>query len=329
MQGKRRRHVARSASAVLLAGLIAGTAAPVEAAQAADLRVEFRHGLLTVAARDAPVGAVLEAVGNAAGFEIRPVVETSATFTGDFASLPLADGLGRLLRTWSFALHYDDAGNPDLLVLLPPGRYGAEAPRAAAAPAAPAEAAQASPAQEERWIERRLASPDLGTRIVAVRRLDRLPAERATSLGLRILGAEPEPIVRAELAEALGRVEGDRVVAALEQLLDDRNASVQSAAVQALGNVGSDAAVDGLGKALLHGHEPALRQAALEALASHPGDTARDYLRRAAAVKGDPVAEAARRSLDGEAELGAVEDLDGAVPCLHAAGRPAGYCRER
>ena len=260
MHGSRGR--ARPAAALALAAMLAG-AVPARAEEQDPpprLRVEYHDQLLSVAADDAPLGAVLSAVGEAAAFEV-PVIDSSETFTGTFFALPLLDALDRLLARRPYMLRYDEAGDPEQLVLPLSGPSGA-APAAAATTRADAE--QTSPAQEEIWIAQRLTSPDRGTRIVAVRRLQRLPPDRAAALGLRVLQAESDPVVRGQLAAALGQVEDDGGVNVLTELLDDQDPAVRIAAARALGRVGGDAAAHGLGRSLLHGTDPALRRVALE-----------------------------------------------------------------
>ncbi|MBA3326026.1 MAG: HEAT repeat domain-containing protein [Rhodobacteraceae bacterium] len=325
MHGPRGR--AGLAAAIALATLLAG-AVPARAeeqdAPPSRLWVAFEGQLLTVTADDAPLGAVLRAVGEAAALEV-PVIDSSETFTGAFSDLPLLDALDWLLVRRPYMLSYDEAGDPERIVLLW-GDASAATPAAPATTGAAAE--QASPAQEETWIARRLTSPDRGARIVAVRRLQRLPPDRAAALGLRVLQAEPDPVVRGQLAAALGRVEGDEGVNVLTELLDDEDPSVRIAGARALGGVARDAAAHGLGRTLLHSADPALRQAALESLASHPQESARDYLRRVAARSGDPLADAARWALSGEFSPPAAETVDPASPCLHAAALRKG-CLEK
>lgn len=315
MHGARAR--AGPAAAIVLAALLARTAPATAEAQdppPPPPRAYFEDRLLTVAAEDAPLGAVLGAVGEAAAIDV-PVIDTGETFTGALYALPLLDALDRLLGRRSYRLSYDPAGEPERLELIVWSAADAAAPEAPAPTRTAAE--RASPAQEEAWIAQRLTSPKRGDRIVAVRRLQRLPPDRAAALGMRFLQAEPDPVVRGQLAAALGRVEGEGGVDVLTRLLDDEDASVRIAGARALGRVAQDAAARGLGRTLLQGADPALRQAALDSLASHPQAAARDFLRTVAARNGDPLADAARQALSGERPV--AESLDAPPPCLHAA----------
>jgi hypothetical protein len=324
MHGSRGR--AGRATAVALAVLLAGSvpARSEEDTFAPRLRVEFDGRLLTVAANDAPLDAVLRAVGEATALEV-PRIDSSETFTGAFAGLPLDRALEWLLGDRSYLLGYDEAGEPERLVVWS-DQPGAAAPEVRAVPEPAVE--RALPLQDETWIARRLTSPDRGTRIVAVRRLQRLPPERAAALGLKVLQAERDPVVRGQLAAALGRVEGDQVVNVLTTLLDDQDPSVRIAAARALGGLTDQAAPQALGRILVSGTDPALRQAALEALAARPDEAARDYLRRVAARSGDPMADAARQVLSGELAPPAAETVDPAVPCVHPAGLQKGCLKK-
>ncbi len=274
------------------------------------LRVESDGRLLTVTADDAPLDAILRAVGEATDLEV-PVFGPTDTYSGAFDGVALPEALDRLLGERSYILHYDEFGEAKRLVVLAGNRGGAPA----AIPAAHDSAAdQTSPAQEESWIAQRLTSPDRGARIVAVRRLSRLPPDRAAALGLRVAYAERDAVVRGQLAATLGRVEGDAGVDVLTKLLGDNDPAVRIAAANALGGVAGAAAADALGRTLVHGTDAALRQAALDALTSHAHETGREHVRRVAARSGDPLADAARRALSGEPASVAPESIDEARP---------------
>ena len=161
MRGSRGR--AGLAVAVALAALLAGPVpARGEDSFAPRLRVEFDGRLLTVAANDAPLDAVLRAVGEATDLEV-PRIDSSEPFTGTFSDLPLDRALEWLLGGRSYLLGYDEAGEPERLVVWSdqPGAAAPE-PRAVAEPAVE----RPSPLEEESWIAQRLTSPDRGTRIV-------------------------------------------------------------------------------------------------------------------------------------------------------------------
>ncbi len=136
-------------------------------------------------------------------------------------------------------------------------------------------------------------------------------------------------MVRAQLAAALGRLEGDGTSLVLTGLLGDPDPSVRIAGARALGRIAGEAAAQALGRTLLHGAEPALRQAALESLASRPQDSAQDYLRFVAARSGDPLADAARHALSAGPAPSAVKIMDPSSPCLPTAGRPEKACFQR
>jgi hypothetical protein len=269
-------------------------------------RVEFRDGRLTIAAEDEPVDAVLQAVGEAAGLEVPSLASDDETFSGRLTAVPLADVLRRLLGRRSFVLLYDADGAAERLVLL----GSPEAPPRTAAvvetedEAAIAEEDQAfvealTPAEEESFIAERLTAREIGVRVVAVRRLDRLPPERAAVLARQVVASEPEPVVRAEIAEALARLDGEDTVDILEQLLQDPERSVAIAAVRALGAQGGPDAIALLGTILVGGSDQALRQAALEELAASPWAEIEDPLRSVADRPDDPMAESARQVLAG------------------------------
>lgn len=83
-----------------------------------------------------------------------------------------------------------------------------------------------------------------------------------------MLEESPSYRVRAQAALSLGRIAEAETVPALVGALDDRHAAVRAAAAQALGRIGSPAAIDGLARLAGDGDEdPAVRAQARLALA--------------------------------------------------------------
>jgi hypothetical protein len=267
--------------------------------------VEVREGRVTIAAEDEPIDAVLQAVGAAAGLAVPSLAGAGETFSGRQTAVPLADFLRRLLGRRSYILLYDEAGRAERLVLLGVPDPAPDAPAVAVTETAPTEAEEMAfvepltPAEEERFVAERLTAREIGVRVVAIRRLDRLPAERAAVLARQVATSEPEPVIRAELADALARIDGKGTVAILQQLLRDPERSVAVAAVRALGAQGGPDAIALLGETLVQGTDQTLRQAALEELAAAPWADVDAPLRSVAERPDDPLAESAREVLTG------------------------------
>lgn len=251
---------------MLLVAVALGFAGAGEAAP----RAVFREGRLSLSAEAEPLDVVLGAVGAAAGVEVPAMAAGGETYSGRFSNLALADGLRRVLGGRSFLLTYGADGQPERLVVLGESAAPVVAPIATpvGAPVGTPGAAFVRPlsAEEgERFVAQRLVSRDLGARVVGVRRLGWLPAERVVVLAGQVVASERTPVVRAELATTLGAVPGGGSVGLLRQLLDDA--------------------------------DPMVRAAALAALARQVGPEAEGKLRQVAARTGDPLAPTAARLL--------------------------------
>lgn len=158
--------------------------------------------------------------------------------TQSFRLVPLGDGIRRLTRCHSLSLVYTlgrGLGAPTLVAVhVYPGswiRTGARAARLRA----------------------------LGTR---------LARHSASALGAltRMLGQDPDPVLRAQAAVALGRLGGPRAAAALSTALCDSAPSVRCHAVTALRSVQGEAAAHALRDVLQRDTDPRIRRAATRAL---------------------------------------------------------------
>lgn len=73
---------------------------------AAPIKAEVEQGRLTLSAHDAPLAAVLQAIGEKAGIEIEIRGDLDARVTESLTNIPLDEGIRQLLRTHSFAIKY-------------------------------------------------------------------------------------------------------------------------------------------------------------------------------------------------------------------------------
>jgi HEAT repeat protein len=97
----------------------------------------------------------------------------------------------------------------------------------------------------------------------------------------QIRSADEHPTVREQAVKALSELEGEPVVAALQNGLGDEEPWIRSEVVGALGNIGGEQAVISLGQVLFGEPEPEIRSLAIDYLATQPGEAARHFLEAA------------------------------------------------
>ncbi len=102
-------------------------------------------------------------------------------------------------------------------------------------------------------------------RIAALEALAHLQPDDATDILLERLAAEPDPLVRPQILEMLGRLGDRRAMASIITALDDDERYVQRAALEALASLGDRSATAAV-RPFLFAHGGALWQEALAAL---------------------------------------------------------------
>ena len=267
------------------------------------MTIDYENDLLSLDARDVPLGRVLQAIGRAAGLETPQTLDTVTRFTGRFAGLSLSEGLARILgQQASFIMKYDGGGRPQRLVILAMPNAGATADNAPAnkeiAFEWPADEAEAD--DGEAWIRSQLAATDPSARITAIWQLRGLPADAASAIAVNALRIEFDARVRARIASLLGQVGGPRATGVLADLLIDPSAHVQQAAVWALAGADDDSAYHALGLALLRQLSgESLRLMIVDVLAASRSEIANDYLKMVSLGLGGPVAREAQDAISG------------------------------
>jgi len=106
---------------------------------------------------------------------------------------------------------------------------------------------------EQQELRRRLADEAAETRARAVRALAARPPEPATVDALLAALSDPDAVVRAGAARALGRARGPSVAAALRRSLEDSDAAVRGQAARAYGETGAGSGVEATDAALVRG----------------------------------------------------------------------------
>lgn len=248
--------------------------------------IEVEAGLLTIEARDAPVGEIVFAIGEQAGFETTMTDDTATPVSVSIAGLPVLEALERLLQGFDWVVGYEPlqpgTSDRDIATLLVFESTGEILENPVGADAA----------MDGSAIDDRTELPDDSERADSRARgrdMLRLVNTGATPEVLATLGRalqeDDDAWVRGRAAAALGALQDERAVSDLAWALGDENASVRMQAAQSLGQIGGDRAIWALGAALVNGTTSLERIQAAWALGKQDSDLARYLLETAA---GDP-----------------------------------------
>ena len=234
-----------------------------------SFELDVEAGLLTLEAHDAPLSDVVRAIGERVGYETILVGDLPAAVNTSFKGVPVGDGLERLLR------------DIDRVVLYGPAQEGSDNSAVSQiwlfGPGGPAESTVAGAAGLAARDD--LEQTDERIRADAVLRLaSSYPVEQALERLARALREDEDAFVRSRAAAALGALQDDRAVPALESALEDEHDSVRMQAIQALGRIGGERATTALGDVLLYGTERKQRIQAAWALGRQDTEIARRIL---------------------------------------------------
>lgn len=253
------------------------------AAEAEDSRrlpgsfeLDVESDLLTLDANDAPLSEVVRAIGERVGFETKFVGDLAATVSASFTGVPVSDGLERLIRDINRVVLYaapregtNDRAVAQLWLFTSNGAAGSNF-ASAAEPVALDDVWQAEDKTRADAILR-LANSDAAEDV-----LERLA---------QALRDDEDAFVRSRAATALGALQDERAVPALESALEDEHASVRSQAIDALGRIGGERATMALGDVLLYSAQRMERIRAAWALGRQDTELAQSFLD---AVANDP-----------------------------------------
>lgn len=201
-----------------------------------DVTVRLASGRVAIEARQVPVRQVIAALAREAGFRLT-LAEGLDDTPGNWSlhDVPLAAAVSQLVSPYGdMALVFQDASSPNPSPPAISALY--VAPRSAHRPARAAPDPSSIPAPEQRGrslVRLILAQGELATRAQAVRDLLALPDAQAETLGEAL--SVPEPVLREEIARALGQMGGDAALLVLGQtLLGDPAQEVRLVAAEAL-----------------------------------------------------------------------------------------------
>lgn len=272
---------------LLLAGFAAATESaardqtPANESPAPPLRVYVEGGLLSVDARDAPLADVLRAVGEQTGIQVTIHSGGATRVTESFAGVGVDEGIQRL------------AGGYDVVLIYAAGRNGARRGRLvevrvyeASTPTAPVTAV-VDPRQR-------------AARLQAVRDLTQQARQQqpgALAALTEMLAGDADPVVRQSAAAALGLVGSAEAVSALTAALGDRDPSVRTRVVSALGRRRDEGLAGTVAQVLAGDPDASVRRAAVWALSTLRSEDAHRGLQAAASDSDAGVRQAAAVAL--------------------------------
>lgn len=297
----RRRLIGSIAAGALFAQLLAGATpgtAIADDPRPTVIDVDASAFDLSVDVRNAPLGHVLQIVGERAAVVMTVYGDASTRVTDSFTGLPLEDGIRRLARGHSVTVAYGTSTSaptqPTLTAVWVAIRSAAPSAVSSAAPS-DLEVERAEPRVSEAVIEsasgswtaviHRLADEAAAGNEVAVARL----ADLGTT--------DPETGLRQQAVAALARLKTPAIEPALVSALSDVDAAVRVRAVRGLRTFGTDTAVRSLENVLVSDADPEVRLAALAAAGSLSGPRMLAMLTNAAADPSAAVRETAIRWL--------------------------------
>lgn len=308
MQGVRRsRRKSRCAGTVLLVvGLfeLAGLAG----AQT-DFRVEIHQGLVTLKARDAPLGEVLGEISRQTGLILELDGPGDEPITIELADVPVAAALERILKDRGYVYRRGrTVPAPDGSDVVLPGRLWVFSTRSgktedgtgAVRPCPggnrgrqPIEGLVGCPER----LELALAHTDAGVRREAVAELAEIGAAASVEILADVAQTDDVVVVRQEAIYGLGELRDPAGLQFLEPLLTDAERRVRAAAIDAIAQIGGEESAWTLAVSLAD-NDPSLREQAIYALEEIGGDAAGVILQQALGDEHDSVRGAAAEALE-------------------------------
>jgi hypothetical protein len=240
------------------------------------LRIHLDAGLLTLEAQGVPLGEVIGAVGELAGFETILVGDLDSSVTASFTGLPVWGALEQLLGNTNRIVVYNEAERSADRVVV----------RLWLLASSDAVGDPIILTPEQDIFDDNLQHTNAKTRSLAVLRLGNAGASDEVLEALaQALRGDEDPLVRTRAANALAKLGDERAVPVLESALLDEHSTVRTAVIHALGQIGGESATIALGELLLHSTNSRERVVATWGLASQDSPVAREYLD---AVANDP-----------------------------------------
>lgn len=226
---------------------------------AGNLKVEIEQGLLTIEAHNAPLGEILTAIGDQAGFTLFMNGEVNAPISISLDGVPVAQGVRQLLGSAS-----------SLLIYGPSKGQLAEVHVRAVSQSAGAADDRTSPARRSAETDRSsyplwLAVTPEDTRddrLAFVRTAARAPNAAFTDTLATLLAEDRDPLIRRLAASALVNLGESQIGETLAAALADRDRQVRRLAARGLGELGGEQAIEDLARVLIEDSAPDVRRVA-------------------------------------------------------------------
>jgi len=252
---------------------------------------------MSVRLREAPLDAVLRAIGEEAGFRVVVKGGLDNPVTWSFTNVPLDKALRRLLQNTNSVLIHGSARDGGT------GRLVAVHAWPSLGPEALNTARLARTIRSDKTgaaMRPPLGGPDANRqdRLLAVRHLAKRPGARAAKDLALALSEDEDAVVRRVAAIGLGKVGGEPALAGLTAALDDEDKWVRRRAIQGLGRIGGEAAARALGQTLVNDPEPEVRKAAARSLGRMRSEEAFEALKAAGSDLNFTVRQAVAQALD-------------------------------
>jgi hypothetical protein len=250
------------------------------------LEVTLENGLLSVNARNAPLGDVLRTIGKQAAVLVTVADDVDDRVTATLTRVPLEEGLRQLARGHSVLLVFEASPGwmaPPRLAEIQVYR-GSGVPPAAAAEVVPALAAPSADmvGPDEAWNSRLSAIAATGQRGDAV----------AAEYLAHVLGEDPDPRARVQAIRALRRIGGEPALDGLSLALGDTDHRIRMEAISAYVAVAAAGRLSTLGEIVSVDPDPEVRRYAVRVLARLGTPEALGLLARAASDPSDMVRDA-------------------------------------
>lgn len=266
---------------LILASGAGGAAAPGEVIEAVPdpkrLEVVFEAGILTLEAEHAPLGDVLAAIAERAGFELS-VRGAETPISVVLTEVALEEGLRQLLGRGSFVFLYEQPGVDQVRKLVAlRGHVSEEAALPEQDRATPSTPGVPIPPGDTELPATTPYDP-LEDRLAFARAEARRGMPKAADDLMTLVLEDPDANVRGLAAGALGRLGGAQAGEALVEALSDRDRRVRARAVRALGEAWDERAVAPLAQLLANDRVRSVRRVAAYALSRIEGGAARQAL---------------------------------------------------
>ena len=255
------------------------------AGDSAEVVVEFRDGLLTLRAVNAPLDEVIGEIGAKAGFTTTIYGNFESRLDRSFDAAPLQRALRELLAGVSNIIWFDETPERKVMEIFLFGNTSSGS-------------VSVKP------------DPPPATAVAGGRRLDRARAEEITRSAERagggdagamaeladLLRTDPDPAVRRATAEALGEIGGADAAVILQSGVRDDNQMVRIHSIRALALISNDQSTQILADLLFNHPDTRTRLLAAWALGRHGSALAQTYLDTAREDRDELVRKAAERA---------------------------------